>query len=213
MNTYKETFETWDKLASLYQEKFMELTLYNTTYDFICSSISKENAEILELGCGPGNITKYLLSKRPDFKILGLDNSPNMINLAKQNNPNANFRVIDVRQIDALTGKFEAIVCGFCLPYLSPSDCEKLILDMESLLNDNGFLYISFVEGDINQAGFEVGSSGYRCYFYYHNLDNLKMQLTNANFTDIHVFKVTYKKSETQTDIHTILTAKKTIIT
>ena len=39
MDKYKETFKTWNKVASLYQDKFMELDLYNDTYDFICSSI------------------------------------------------------------------------------------------------------------------------------------------------------------------------------
>ena len=79
MDKYEETFETWDKVAYLYQEKFMDLDLYNETYDFICNSILKDNARILDVGCGPGNITKYLLSKRPDFDILGIDISPNMI--------------------------------------------------------------------------------------------------------------------------------------
>lgn len=44
MGRYKETFQTWNKLAQLYQDKFMDLGLYNLTYDFICQSIIKENA-------------------------------------------------------------------------------------------------------------------------------------------------------------------------
>lgn len=68
MNTSKSTIETWDKLASQYQDKFMNLDLYNDTYDLFCSRIVKKEASVLELGCGPGNITKYMLSKRPDFK-------------------------------------------------------------------------------------------------------------------------------------------------
>ena len=95
MDNYKETFETWNKLASLYQDWFMDLDLYNDTYDFICNSITKENAKILDIGCGPGNITKYLLSKRPDFDIYGIDIAPNMIELAEKNNPAASFAVMD----------------------------------------------------------------------------------------------------------------------
>lgn len=62
MDPYKETFETWNKVASLYQEKFMELKLYNDTYDLICNVVIKNKATILEIGCGSGNITRYLLS-------------------------------------------------------------------------------------------------------------------------------------------------------
>ena len=209
MDRYKETFETWNKVASLYQDKFMDFDLYNETYDFICNSVFKEKAEILEIGCGPGNITKYLLSKRPDFKIYGIDIAQNMIELAKKNNPTARFSVMDTRQINELSEKFDGIVCGFCLPYLSQKDVEKLIVDAKKLLNDHGLLYLSFVEGDPGKSDFQVGSSGDRSYFYYHNLDKVELQLIKNSFVELKVFKVAYKKSETEIDIHTILTAKK----
>jgi trans-aconitate methyltransferase len=148
MKRNKETFETWNKIALLYQNKFMDFELYNETYDFICNSIIKEKAKILEIGCGPGNITKYLLSKRPDFNIYGIDIAPNMIELAKKNNPTADFKVMDSRQISEIKTKFDGIICGFCLPYLSQIESSKLIYDSYNLLTDNGLIYISFVEGD-----------------------------------------------------------------
>ena len=129
MNRYKETFETWNKVALLYQDKFMDLDLYNETYDFVCNSIIKNKAKILEIGCGPGNITKYLLAKRPDFDIYGIDIVPNMIELAKRNNPTANFSIMDCRKISTLTTKFDGIICGFCLPYLSQTESAKLVAD------------------------------------------------------------------------------------
>lgn len=160
MDSYKETFETWNKVASLYQDKFMNLDLYNESYDFICNTIVNDKSRLLEIGCGPGNITKYLLKKRPDFNISGIDVAPNMIELAIKNYPMADFSVLDVRQIDELNTKFDGINCGFCLPYLSQSDSEKLISDSYNLLSKNGLIYISFVEGESSILGFKVGSSG-----------------------------------------------------
>jgi 2-polyprenyl-3-methyl-5-hydroxy-6-metoxy-1,4-benzoquinol methylase len=209
MDRYKETFDTWNKVASLYQEKFMDLDLYNYTYDFICDSIKKDKANILEIGCGPGNITKYLLSKRPNFDILGIDIAPNMIELAKRNNPTAQFKIMDCREIGELTTKYDGIVGGFCLPYLSDTDSSKLIVDSYNLLNGGGYIYLSFVEGDPIKSGFVAGSSGDRSYFYYHNLDNLKSQLIDKDFDEIKIFKVNYKRSETQQELHTIVIAKK----
>lgn len=209
MDPYKETFETWNKVASLYQEKFMGLKLYNDTYDLICNVVIKNKATILEIGCGPGNITKYLLSKRPDFNIFGIDIATNMIELAKINNPKANFAVMDSRNISEIETKYDAIVCGFCLPYLSETDSQKLIFEANYLLNNSGFLYLSFVEGDPNKSGFQAGSTGNRSYFYYHNLDQLKAQLLQNSFEDLKIYKVEYKKSEKEQDIHTIITAKK----
>lgn len=209
MDRYKETFETWNKVASLYQDMFMDLNLYDETYDFICNSITRHNPKVLEIGCGPGNITKYLLSKRPDFEIFGIDIAPNMIELAKKNNPTASFAIMDSRQIDTLKTKYDGIVSGFCLPYLSQTDSQKFITDCYNLLNENGLIYLSFVEGDPDKSDFQVGSSGDRTFFYFHELDELMRQLEKNNFKQIKVFKVDYKRAENKIETHTILTAKK----
>lgn len=206
---YKETFETWNKVASLYQDKFMYLNLYNESYDSLCSLLSVQNAKILELGCGPGNITRYLFAKRPDFHIQGIDISPNMIQLAKANNPTASFQVMDIRKIDQIESKFDGIVCGFCLPYLSEKDCQKLILDSYFLLNNDGLLYISFVEDSKANSGFKSASSGDRTYFYYHGVENLKLLLSQNSFDLVRILKVNYEKADKEKEIHSIVIAKK----
>jgi len=212
MDRYKETIETWNKLAVLYQDRFMDLHLYDDAYDFICNAITRQHAKILEIGCGPGNITRYLLTKRPDFDILGIDVAPNMIALAGKNNPTASFAIMDSRNIEEIKTKFDGIVCGFCLPYLSPADSRKLISDAFHLLQENGLIYLSFVEGDPGKSDYQVSSSGDRVFFYYHDLNELKELLKECQFDSLHVVKVEYKKSETEIDIHTILTGRKKTI-
>jgi SAM-dependent methyltransferase len=209
VDTYQETFDTWNKVAKIYQDKFMDLDLYDDTYDIFCDQLTIKNAKILEIGCGPGNITKYLLNKRPDFRIEGIDISPNMIELAKANNPTADFKVMDCREIDKLQSKVDGIICGFCFPYLSKSDSAKLVKDCGNLLNDKGVLYISFVEGDYIQSGFQVASSGDRAYFYFHTLDSLTKELTNNNFETIKLLNKNYKKSIGTEEVHTIIIAGK----
>jgi trans-aconitate methyltransferase len=212
MDKYKETFETWNKVASLYQDKFMDLDLYNDSYDFICNSITKARAKILEIGCGPGNITRYLLSARPDFDITGIDIAPTMIELAKKNTPAASFEIMDIRHIDRIKSKYDGIICGFCLPYLSQTDSQKLITDCYSLLNDEGLIYISFVEGNPDESGFKTASTGDRTYFYYYSLYYLTQQLSKNNFEPLKIFTVDFKRNETEFEKHTILTAKKKTI-
>lgn len=208
MDKYQETFKTWNKIAKVYEDKFMDLDLYNDTYNVFFHLISKTNASILEIGCGPGNITKYLLTKNTNLKIKGIDISPKMIELAKKNNPLAEFQVLDSRDISSIKNKFDAIVCGFCIPYLSKSDCKTLIKDCKKLLNDYGVLYLSFVEGDYKNSGFISGSAGNRAYFYYHNLDDLQTELKTNAFSTKELFYKDYKKAN-KTEVHTILIAKK----
>ncbi len=206
---HKYTSETWNKVASLYEDRFMNLNLYDETYDFICRSIVKKHAGILDIGCGPGNIARYLLKQRPDFCLYGIDAAPNMIKLAEKNNPSAMFNVMDARQICRLDIKFDGIVCGFCLPYLSFAECRKLISDIYGLLNRNGIFYLSFVNGDPDSSGPVTGSSGDSMYFYYHRTEDLKIILAENGFKQPKEFQVNFQKSETVSETHTILITRK----
>jgi ubiquinone/menaquinone biosynthesis C-methylase UbiE len=209
MNHYKTTIETWNKIASLYQDNFMHLDLYNDTYDTFCNAIKKQNAAIFEIGCGPGNITKYVSTKRPDLKIDATDLSPNMIELAKQNVPTANFSLLDAREINTITKKYDGIMCGFCMPYLSKEDCSKLIKDCSCLLNNKGIFYCSFIEGDYNNSGFETGSSGHKAYVYYHQQEYLQQLLAENDFENIQIFKKQYHKKDGSSQTHLIFIAVK----
>ncbi|MCO6484752.1 MAG: class I SAM-dependent methyltransferase [Saprospiraceae bacterium] len=208
MDKHAETQHTWNNIASLYQDKFMNLDLYNDTYDHICHSLAKRNAKLLDIGCGPGNITQYLLAQRPDFDIFGIDLAPNMIELARKNNPTARFAIMDGRHIHRLETKYDGIIAGFCLPYLSPTESQELIKAAYDLLNEDGLIYLSFVEGDPDQSSFKTGSGG-RVFFQYHPLDDLQAHLVRTGFDDIKTFRVRYPSTETAFDIHTILTARR----
>lgn len=209
MDRYKESFKTWNRYASIYQDKFMDLGIYNNTYDVFCNAFPQKSPVILELGCGPGNITKYLLSKRPDFNITGIDIAPNMIELAKRNNPTASFAVMDIRQINELRETFDGIVCGFCFPYLSEKESAQLIIACKGLLREKGVLYISFVEGNQNDSGFVTVRNKDQIYFYYHNLNRLIGFLKENDFENPQRFDINYNKAEGQTEIHKILITKK----
>lgn len=180
----KETIETYNGSAKAYQDKFMDMDLYNDTYDTFWHLINKTSAKIFEIATGPGNVIKYILCKRPDLKVFGIDLSPNMVELAKQNNPEADFAVMDCRNIHAIDTKFDGILCAFCLPYLSKEESWKLISDASSLLESDGILYISTMEGDYNKSGYETTSfSGdNRVYVYYHQADFITACLTELGF-------------------------------
>jgi trans-aconitate methyltransferase len=210
MDRYQETFESWNNAAPAYRDNFMHLTLYDDSYNLFCQLIEKTNASIFEIGCGPGNITKYLLDKRPNFAITATDVSPNMIEIAKQNNPTVSFRVMDCREMHTLTEKYDAVMCGFCMPYLSKEDCDKLIKDASALLETGGILYFSAIEGEYNKSGYETSSdSKHKMYVYYHEEKHLLQSLNNYNFNFIPVQRIPYTRKNGTEETHIILMAKK----
>lgn len=206
MDKTKIAVDVFDKLAELYQEKFMDLDLYNDTFDTFCNAVAGK--KILELACGPGNITRYLLNKRPDLEILGTDLSPNMIRLAKINNPEAGFQLLDCRNMDMLNQKFDAIMCGFCLPYLNKEEAIKLISDAAGTLNPGGILYISTMEDDYSKSGFKTGSTGDEVYMHYHEAGYLTAALIENNFTLIDMKRQDYPEKDGSKTTDLILIAK-----
>jgi SAM-dependent methyltransferase len=209
MDHYKETAETWNKVANLYEEKFMELDYYNESYDFLINSLSTDQTDVLELACGPGMITRFLLSKRPDLNILATDVAPRMLELAAKNNPTAKFQELDSRKILSLRQKFDSLVIGFCIPYMPNEDVQKLLLDGFQLLKPNGILYLSFIDGDDSLSGPRKGSSGDSMYFYYHPAKRIQLQLENTGFNISKIFEIPYPLADNETETHTIFIAKK----
>ena len=180
MDKSKMAIDVFNKRAAIYQDKFMDVDLYRDTFNLFCNSITKPN--VLDIGCGPGNIAKYLLEKRPDLNILGIDLAPNMVSLAKKNNPRAVFQLMDVRDIGSLGKKYEGIMCGFCLPYLSNVEVVQLISDVSKLLIRGGPFYLSTMEDEDSRSGFETSSLGDKLYVYYHHADDILKALKNYGF-------------------------------
>lgn len=208
MDQTKIAVDIFNKLATGYQDKFMDVSLYHDSLDVFCNYIKKEKPEILELACGPGNITKYLLVKRPEFKIHGTDLAPNMIELAKINNPSANFELMDCRAITSLTKKYDGILCGFGLPYLTKEEAILFIRDASQKLNKKGILYISTMEDDNSKSGFKTGSTGDKMYQNFHQADYLSASLEENGFSIIHLERKEYLYNEEYTTDLIIIATK-----
>lgn len=198
----------FNKYATLYQQKYMDVSLYHDTFDIFCENILVTNATVLELACGPGNITSYLLQKRPDFKILATDLSENMIQLAKANNPTAECSIMDCRNILQLGRSVDAVMCGFALPYLAKDEALQLIADSAKIIAKNGVLYISTMEDDYENSGIRKGSQGDEIYMYFHRADYLTDCLLKNGFELISTLRKQYTQGDTMV-IDLILIAKK----
>jgi ubiquinone/menaquinone biosynthesis C-methylase UbiE len=195
---YKQSVNRFNEFATAFENGFMELSLYDNAIETFCSSISVPAPKILELGCGPGNVTRRIKKHLPQAQITAIDLAENMITLAKKNVPDVDFRVMDVRSIDQFTDTYDAIVAAFVLPFLSYEDSEKLIKSIGKLLSTKGAVYLSTMEGSAEDNGFETTSFSGKSeiHFVYYEVPVLVDMLKKAGIRVINTRKQPYLKND-----------------
>jgi len=184
MEEFDISVQRFDEFAEEYALRFENVSGYIDHLKYFCDQIRSEKPTILELACGPGNVTGFLRNQFPESRIVAIDLAPKMIEIAKKALPDITFRVMDFRRIREINKTFDAVMCSFCLPFLSKTDAAKLIADSSQCLNSGGVLYLSTMEGDETRAGFETTSfSGdATIYFNYHRQHDLELALIQYGF-------------------------------
>ena len=101
-----------------------------------------ESKVILDLGCGYGENTNFLLNRKAS-RVVGVDISQNMIDLANKFNKkdNTEYLCMDMQDIDKINLKFDLIISSLAIHYVK--DYESLINKIYNLLNDNGVFIFS----------------------------------------------------------------------
>lgn len=97
--------------------------------------------KIADIGCGPGNSTQVLAERFPDAYILGIDNSSNMIEKAKKDYPNLDFKLYDVsNNLLDLDHDFDIVFSNACIQWIP--DHNKLLKNMMNILKPDGVLAV-----------------------------------------------------------------------
>jgi trans-aconitate 2-methyltransferase len=94
---------------------------------------------IIDIGCGPGNSTQVLAERWPGSDILGVDKSPSMIEKAKNDFPDQEWRILDVGT-DYIDGKFDIVFSNATIQWI-PNHAE-LLKKLRSLLGEHGVLAV-----------------------------------------------------------------------
>jgi ubiquinone/menaquinone biosynthesis C-methylase UbiE len=175
--------QAFHTLADQYQAQFMDLDLYDDTYQQFCECIKSGPARVLDVACGPGNVSRYLLRQRPDLDLLGIDLAPRMVALAQAAVPGARFKIHDCRRLSDLQQRFDGVICAFGLPYLSWDETRHLIHEVALLLEPGGVFYFSTMLGKPEDGGLKRCSSGDQVYLYYHSQADLLTILEAQGFT------------------------------
>jgi SAM-dependent methyltransferase len=98
---------------------------------------------VLELGCGTGRVTTYLAAR--GAQVTGIDVSKEMVDRARERNPDQRFAVGDMRDLSRYTSThWSAIIASFnVLDVLEDAGRRHVLAQLADMLAPDGVLYFS----------------------------------------------------------------------
>ncbi|MGN0114516.1 MAG: methyltransferase domain-containing protein [Acutalibacteraceae bacterium] len=107
----------------------------------LANRISLDNPKkIIDIGCGPGNSTRVLANRFFGAHIVGADNSQDMIDKAKGQNPDLDFMIFDASGDFSKFGEYDIVFSNACIQWIP--NHSSLIKNMMSVLKVGGVLAV-----------------------------------------------------------------------
>jgi ubiquinone/menaquinone biosynthesis C-methylase UbiE len=102
----------------------------------------QRHVDVLDIGCGLGDLTEFLGSRMPDTPVAGVDISSDCIeHCSRKGRPRAPLRVGSAEALPFNDESFDLVWCGETLEHLE--DPERAILEMRRVTREHGFILIS----------------------------------------------------------------------
>jgi ubiquinone/menaquinone biosynthesis C-methylase UbiE len=141
--------ESYDRLAEQYANHlFNELENKPFDRDLLdrFAAGMKGRGQVCDMGCGPGHIARYLNSA--GVTIFGLDLSKQMLEQARQRNPDIRFREGNMLALDLEENALAGITAFYALVNLPAEFWPLVFREMERVLQPNGLLLLAFHTGN-----------------------------------------------------------------
>lgn len=105
-------------------------------------------AQLLELGCGPGDPTTKTLAQH--YSVTANDISASCLELARRNAPNAEFMLGDMTSLELPAASFDAVVAYYAFHHVPRDRYEPLIRNISSWLRPGGLFMAAFYPYDVD---------------------------------------------------------------
>ncbi len=183
----KTTIESYNKTVEEYIKNVDTLHQYEASGRFI--SLISEGSLILDLGCGPGRDAKIFADK--GFRVIGIDLSEKMIDAAKSRVKNADFRNMNLKQLDFKDDYFDAVWASASFLHIPKKDIPKAVKEVHRVLKSGGIFYLSLKEGEGESFEPDKRYDGAEKFWAYYTEEEIKKLLINEKFNvlEICVFK------------------------
>jgi ubiquinone/menaquinone biosynthesis C-methylase UbiE len=178
----KMAVNTYDIIAEDYNKVFGNDMSDKEYIDKFLREVNK--GRILDVGCGVGNLTKYIKDK--GFEVLGIDLSNNMLKIAKERFPDVEFKLMDMTDIKLPKNSFDALFVAYSLFHLPPNKIENTAKGFVELLNSKGKIMFILQEGNGDVIVDEPFKPSEKMYINYFTRDTIVGLLKKLNFKILH---------------------------
>jgi SAM-dependent methyltransferase len=141
----QDTQAGYDRVAVEYAERFKD-EMDDKAFDRDClDRLAREVGAvgpICDMGCGPGQIARYL--HRKGVKTLGVDLSPNMVAEAQRLNPEIHFHQGDMLSLPDEDNSWSGIAAFYCIIHIPREQVVDALREMKRVLKPNGLLLVTF---------------------------------------------------------------------
>lgn len=107
--------QAWDSIAKKYDKR--PILKVSGLFDHFCNNLPR-GAHVLDIGSGTGLPYARLLVES-GFKVLGVDISPKMVEIAHENVPQAKFQVMSMTELN-FEDVFNGVLSSFSMLLLDP---------------------------------------------------------------------------------------------
>lgn len=101
---------------------------------------------VLDVGCGPGRTTGLLRERGLD--VIGIDLSPGMIEVARRDHPDLDFRVGSMTDLDLPDGELAGVLSWWSVIHLPRDVVPQAFAEFHRVLAPGGVLLLGFHVGD-----------------------------------------------------------------
>jgi SAM-dependent methyltransferase len=140
---------SYDRAAERYAETFFDeldrKPFDRALLDKFADDV-RSRGKVCDLGCGPGQISRYL--KAHDVDIFGIDLSPRMVETASRLNPDLTFRQGDMLALDLPDRSLAGVVAFYSLIHLPRELVTHSLQEIHRVICKDGLLLISFHGGE-----------------------------------------------------------------
>jgi ubiquinone/menaquinone biosynthesis C-methylase UbiE len=148
MDKSKLSAKTYDKIADIYtKEYYHDLSDASFLDRFLKRLVP--HTRVLDVGCGPGQLVKYIMDK--GFVATGIDLSKKMLAIAQTMAPQGDFRFMDMRKLAFSKETFGGLLAAYSLIHIPSKDIGKTLKEFHRVLQKDGYLAIIAQKGEADQ--------------------------------------------------------------